>query len=204
MQQRRLIVGFLILMFFIFTGGLTSCTLFENASDSNLTNAVGLSQENGPGSGSWIPPVPQNRDQCLQLHVVGVNLKENLDNHVTEMEKIRNQCVDAKGEFLPGVDEEECTKRYVQFFNPAELILADLQAGGARYTESCTSAEGGSTLPAWPLEEGEKEEEPKATVVPEATKEPADTQPPCCSCLTCTHRLDMEYIMRPLIISPSG
>ncbi len=205
MQKRKFIVGGLILFFFILTGGLTSCALFENASGSDLTNAVGMSEENGPGSGSWVPPIPQNRNQCLQLHSIGVTLKENLDNNAIEMERIRNQCVDAKGAFLPGVDEEECTKRYNQFFDPAELILADLQVGSVRYSESCTSAEGGSNLPDWPLADGEKdEEEPKATVQPEATKPPADTQPSCCWCLTCTQRLDTGYVFRPLIITPNG
>ena len=205
MQQRRLLVGSLVLFFFMITGGLTSCGLLENSSGSNLTNAVGMSAENGPGSGQWIPPQPQNRDQCLQLHGIGVSLKDNLDNNVTEMEKIRNQCVDITGAFLPGADEEECVKRYDQFFNPAELILADLQVGSVRYTNSCTSADGGSNLPDWPLADGEKDEEdPKATVQPEATKAPADTQPTCCSCLTCTHRLDAGYMMRPLIINPKG
>lgn len=209
MRQRRLIVGSLILFFFILTGGLTSCALFENASGTDLTNAVGMSSENGPGSGQWNPPKPQSRDQCLQLHSVGVTLRENMDSNVVEMEKIRNQCVDATGAFLPGVDEEECTKRYAQFFEPAELLLADLQVGGARYTESCTSTDGGSDLPSWPLAEGEKDEEkPEPTVVPEATKAPGkpedDDDWGCCWCLTCTQRLDTGYIFRPLVITPKG
>lgn len=207
MQQRRFIVGTLILFFFMVTGGLTSCALFESASNSDLTNAVGMSSENGPGSGQWIPPQPQNRDQCLQLHGIGVNLKGNLASNVTEMEKIRGRCVDAAGEFLPGVDKEECIDRFDQYFKPAELILADLQVGGVRYTESCTSTEGGSTLPDWPLADGEKEEEPKATVEPEATKVPetgTSGGSTCCWCLTCTQRIDTGYILRPLIITPKG
>lgn len=209
MQQRRLIVGSLVLFFFIITGGLTSCALFENSSGSDLTNAVGMSSENGPGSGQWIPPQPKNRDQCLQLHSIGVTLKENLDNNVTEMEKIRNQCVDATGAFLPGADEEECSKRYNQFFNPAELILADLIVGGTRYGNNCTSADENNTLPDWPLADGEKDEEaPKATAVPEATKVPetggSSGGSTCCWCLTCTYRIDAGYMFRPIIIQPSG
>ncbi|WP_420641076.1 hypothetical protein [Candidatus Leptofilum sp.] len=213
MQQRRFIVGSLILFFFILTGGLTSCALFENASGTDLTNAVGMSNENGsgPGSGQWVPPVPQNRNQCLQLHGVGVTLKENLDSNVVEMERIRNQCVDTTGAFLPGVDQEECIKRYDQFFAPAELILADLIVGGTRYEDSCISADEDNTLPPWPeLAEKEGEEEaPKATAVPEATKAPetgtgSSGGSTCCWCLTCTHRIDTGYIMRPLIISPKG
>jgi hypothetical protein len=207
MKQRRFIIGSLILFFFVVTGGLTSCALFESAAETDLTNAVGMSSGNGPGSGQWVPPVPQNRNQCLQLRSVGVTLKENLDSNVIEMGKIRNQCVDAKGEFLPGADEEECIKRYEQFFNPAELILSDLIVGGTRYGDNCTSADENNTLPEWPLADGEKDEEaPKATVVPEATKDtsPKDTEPTCCWCLTCTQRLDTGYMFRPLIITPSG
>lgn len=207
MQQRRFIVISLILFFFILTSGLTSCALFENSSGSDLTNAVGMSSENGPGSGQWIPPQPKNRDQCLQLHAIGVNLKTNLDNNVTEMEKIRTRCVDASGEFLPGVDQAECIGRFDQYFKPAELILADLQVGGLRYTASCTTVEGGSDLPSWPQADEEKDEEPKATAVPEATKAPetgTSGGSTCCWCLTCTQRLDTGYILRPLIITPSG
>jgi hypothetical protein len=168
-----------------------------------------MSSENGPGSGKWIPPQPKNRDQCLQLHGIGVTLKGNLDNNVTEMAKIRNQCVDATGAFLPGADEEECTKRYNQFFNPAELILTDLQVGSVRYAESCTSVENGNTLPDWPLADGEKDddEKPEPTVAPSATKTPGETEDddwPCCWCLTCTQRLDTGYMLRPLIITPNG
>lgn len=204
MQQRRFIVGSLILFFFILTGGLTSCGLLESASGTDLTNAVGMSSENGPGSGQWVPPTPNNKNQCLQLHDIGTTLKQNLAANISEMEIVRTRCVDATGEFLPGVDKEECTARFNQFFDPAELILADLQVGGVRYGESCTSVEGGESLPDWPLAADEKDEAPKATAVPEATKEPADTQPSCCWCLTCTHRLDTGYMMRPLVISPSG
>jgi hypothetical protein len=205
MQQRRFIVGGLILFFFILTGGLTSCALFESAAETDLTNAVGMSSENGPGSGQWVPPKPQNRNQCLQLHSVGVTLRENLDKNSSEMEPIRARCVDENGEFLPGVNKAECTLRFNEYFGPAQRILADLQVGGVRYSESCTSVSGGDTLPAWPLADGEKDEEPKATVAPEATKPPADTQgPSCCWCLTCTQRLDTGYIFRPIIIVPSG
>jgi hypothetical protein len=211
MQQRRFIVGILILFFFTVTGGLTSCALFESASGSDLTNAVGMTEGDGPGSGKWVPPVPQNRNQCLQLHSVGITLKENLDQHISEMEPIRARCVGKNGEFLPGVNKAECTLRFNEHFEPAQRILTDLQAGDVRYTESCTSVEGGSDLPAWPQGDGEKEdEEPKPTIVPEDPKDPApaDTEPifscpPYC-CLTCTQRLNTGYMLRPLEISPSG
>ncbi|MCA9920378.1 MAG: hypothetical protein KC445_20620 [Anaerolineales bacterium] len=210
MKQRKLIVGSLILFFFIVTGGLTSCALFDNAANSDLTNAVGMSSENGPGSGNWVPPVPKNRQQCLQLHTIGVNLKENMDSNVVEMDKIRNRCVDENGNFLVGVDEGECVKRYDEYFKPAELILTDLIAGGSRYDASCLLVENDdddSTMPAWPLADGEKEEAPKATAVPEATKQPetgTSGGSTCCWCLTCTYRIDAGYVFRPLIITPKG
>lgn len=212
MHQRKFIVGSLILFFFILTGGLTSCALFENASGSDLTNAVGMSEENGPGSGQWIPPQPKNRNQCLQLHSVGVTLKEDLDRLSSEMEPIRARCVDENGEFLPGVEKAECIANFSKFYDPSQLIIADLLVGGARYTESCTSAEGGSTLPEWPLAEGEKDDPPKPTVEPDPDpKDPPETEDPeddddwgCCWCLTCTQRLDTGYVFRPLIISPKG
>ncbi|GJM41721.1 MAG: hypothetical protein DHS20C20_20030 [Ardenticatenaceae bacterium] len=210
MQQRRFIVGGLILFFFVITGGLTSCALFESASETDLTNAVGMSSENDPGSGQWVPPVPKNRNQCLQLHSIGVTLKENMDSNVVEMEIIRDRCVDANGAFLPGVDQAECIQRYDQFFVPAELQLADLIVGGNRYGENCTTNDEDNTLPAWPHAEGEKDEEeaPKATAVPEATKVPetggSSGGSTCCWCLTCTQRLDTGYIFRPIIIQPKG
>ncbi len=210
MQQRRYIVGTLILFFFMMTGGLTSCALFENASNSDLTNAVGMSSENGPGSGHWIPPQPQNRDQCLQLHSVGITLQEDLDRLSGELEPIRARCVDASGEFLPGVDKAECIANFSKFYEPSQLIIADLLVGGTRYTENCTSADGGENLPSWPqlAEKDGEEEAPKATVVPEATKEPGQTEDDdswgCCRCLTCLQRLDAAYMMRPLIITPKG
>lgn len=211
MKQRRYIVGTLILFFFIVTGGLTSCALFENSDGSDLTNAVGMSEGNGPGSGQWIPPQPQNRDQCLQLHSVGVSLREDLKPLISEMEPIRDRCVDENGEFLPGVNKAECIQRFNEYHEPAQRILTDLAAGGVRYAQSCTAAEGGSTLPDWPVlaEKDDDEEKPEATVVPEATKEPGQTEDGgwgsgCCWCLTCTHHLDTGYIMRPLELSPSG
>lgn len=214
MQQRRIIVGSLIFLFFILTIGLTSCALFENAAEADLSNAVGLASENGPGSGQWVPPVPKNLEQCLQLHSIGVTLKDNVDSNVAEMETIRNRCVDGDGNFLPGVDQEECIKRYDVFFKPAELQLADLIVGGKRYDTSCLAVieddEGDTNLPSWPLAEGEKDEEeaPKATAVPEATKVPetggSSGGSTCCWCLTCTHQLDTGYIFRPIIIPPKG
>jgi len=208
MQQRRLIVGSLILLFFMVTGGLASCSLFENASGSDLTNAVGMSSENGPGSGNWVPPRPKNRDQFLQLHAIGLNLKEALDKNSNQMEPIRARCVENK-EFLPGVDQETCIAEFNKFYEPAQLILTDLAAGGGRYFESCTSVDEDNTLPSWPLLSGKDEEKepPNATVVPEATKAPEtedDDTWGCCWCLTCIMRLDTEYMMRPLIITPKG
>lgn len=209
MQQRRYIVGTLILFFFMVTGGLTSCALFENASNSDLTNAVGMSSENGPGSGQWIPPQPKNRDQCLQLHSTGATLIENLDKNISQMEPIRLRCV-KDGEFLPGVDKAECIENFNKFYEPAHRILTDLTAGSIRYTESCTSANGGENLPTWPqlAEKDGEEEAPKATVEPEATKAPGQTEDDdpwgCCRCLTCTQRLDTGYVLRPLIITPKG
>ena len=210
MKQRRFIVGGLILFFFILTSGLTSCALFESAAETDLTNAVGMSGGNGPGSGQWVPPNPQNRNQCLQLRSVGVTLKENLDKNSSEMEPIRDRCVDENGEFLPGADIAECTLRFNEYFEPAQRILADLQVGGVRYSESCTSVSGGDTLPAWPLAADEKEEDkPAPTALPDPKDDgPKDTEPsggcpPWC-CLTCTHRLNTGYMLRPLIITPSG
>ena len=213
MQQRRLIVGSLILLFFLITVGLTSCALFETAAETDLTNAVGMASENGPGSGQWEPPVPRNRNQCLQLHGIGVTLKENMDKNAAEMEVIRKRCVDEEGNFLPGVDQDECVKRYGEFFAPAELQLADLVTGGKRYDTSCILVEedddGDNSLPTWPLADGEKDEEaPQATAVPEATKVPetggSSGGSTCCWCLTCTYRLDAGYMFRPIIIQPSG
>jgi hypothetical protein len=207
MHQRKFIVGSLILFFFILTGGLTSCALFENSSSSDLTNAVGMSGENGPGSGQWIPPQPKNRDQCLQLHATGVTLKNSLQVNIDGMEPIRKRCVDENGEFLPNVNKAECIQRFNEYHEPAQWILTDLAAGGVRYTQSCTTAEGGSTLPDWSvLAEKDDEEKPEATVVPEATKEPAEegSSWPCCQCLTCTQHLDTGYVLRPLIITPKG
>ena len=208
MRQRRLIVGVLILFFFMVTGGLTSCALFESASGTDLTNAVGMSGGNGPGSGNWIPPIPKNRNQCLQLHATGVNLNDTLSSNSDQLEIIRKRCVDENGEFLPGVDKNECIVNFDKFYNPAQLLITDLTAGGTRYEESCTSVDGGDTLPTWPqlAEKDGDEEAPKATAVPEATKEPAekDDRWGCCWCLTCTQRLDTGYVFRPLIIQPSG
>ncbi len=208
MQQRRLIIGSLILFFFMVTGGLTSCALFEDASGTDLTNAVGLSGGNGPGSGSWIPPIPNNRNQCLQLHATGVTLNDNLISNSDQLEIIRKRCVDENGEFLPGVNVDECIVNFEKFYQPAQNLIADLIVGGTRYEESCTSVDGGDTLPLWPqlAEKDGDEEAPKATAVPEATKEPADKDDTwgCCWCLTCTQRLDTGYVLRPLIIKPSG
>ena len=210
MQQRKFIVGSLIVFFFLLTGGLTSCALFESASNSDLTNAVGMAEGNGPGSGQWVPPIPKNRDQCLQLHATGLNLKDNLVTNSDQLEIIRKRCVDEKGEFLPGVDVNECIANFDKFYNPAQLIIADLVVGGVRYEDSCTSTDQDNTLPSWPTlaekDEDEEEEAPKATAVPEATKEPAEKDDTwgCCWCLTCTQHLDTGYMLRPLIITPKG
>lgn len=208
MQQRRLIIGSLILFFFMVTGGLTSCALFEDASGTDLTNAVGMSGGNGPGSGNWTPPIPKNRTQCLQLHGIGVNLNDNLISNSNQLEIIRKQCVDEKGEFLPGVDINECIVNFDKFYQPAQNLIADLMVGGARYEESCTSADEGDELPPWQqlAEKDGDEEAPKATAVPEATKEPAEKDDTwgCCWCLTCTQHLDTGYMLRPLIITPKG
>ncbi|MCA9919838.1 MAG: hypothetical protein KC445_17900 [Anaerolineales bacterium] len=207
MKNRRFIVGLLILFFFVLTGGLTSCALFENAAESDLTNAVGLNSENGPGSGNWVPPRPKNRDQCLQLRAIGVSLREEVEKNSSQMEPIRARCVENKA-FLPGVDEEACIAEFNKFYEPAQLLLTDFAAGGGRYFESCTSEDEDNTLPPWPLlsEKDEEKEPPNATAVPEATKEPAtdDDTWGCCWCLTCIMRLDTEYMMRPIIIEPSG
>lgn len=208
MNERRFVVGLLILFFFVVTSGLTSCALFENASNSDLTNAVGMAGENGPGSGNWVPPRPKNRNQCLQLHAIGVSIKEAVEENSSQMEPIRARCVENK-EFLPGVNQEACIAEFNKFYEPAQLLLTDLAAGGGRYFESCTSEDEDNTLPPWPLLSGKDDEEkepPNATAVPEATKEPATSDDTwgCCWCLTCIMRLDTEYMMRPIIIEPSG
>lgn len=213
MNERRLIVGLLIIFFFMVTSGLTSCALFENASNSDLTNAVGMSGGNGPGSGNWVPPRPKNRDQCLQLHAIGLSLKESVDKNSSQMEPIRARCVENK-EFLPGVDQAACIAEFNKFYEPTQLILTDFAAGRGRYFEDCTSVDGDNTLPPWPQlsekdDEG-KEEPPPATAEPEP-KDPAPKDPEdddvwgCCWCLTCIMRLDTEFLMRPIIIiEPSG
>lgn len=207
MKQRRLIVGLLILFFFVATGGLTSCALFENANNSDLSNAVGLASENGPGSGNWVPPRPENREQCLQLRAIGVSLVEEVDKNSSLMEPIRARCVQNK-EFLPGVNQEACIAEFNKYYEPAQRMLTDFAAGGGRYFESCTAEDEDNTLPPWPLlsgkDEDDKEDPPPATVEPEATKEPAtdDDTWGCCWCLTCIMRLDTEFMMRPILIDP--
>jgi hypothetical protein len=192
MVKRKLIVISLSLFFFILLGGLTACSLAETASEVDLANAIGTGDENGPGSGNWQPPTPENRNQCRRLHGVGEQLAQNMTPLLSDMTRIQDRCVDGEGAFLPGVNKARCTEEYEALFDQYTPIITDWETGKGVYEQTCYGDvdlgdsidldDGGSFAEPWPLE-GK-----------------------CCRCLTCTQQLNFGYAYyQPVTLGdPSG
>jgi hypothetical protein len=176
----------------VLTAALTSCGLMDSASDG-LTNSMG-SQENGPGSGKWIPPKPANIRQARQLHTILETLSKNGTELSHSYDKLYGECFDAVGKLLPEADAEGCPLKAYELTIQLKNYHRDFLAGLNNYN---TWAEG-----------SEEEDPPKAPDPPKEPKNPPkkdpETEDPeddddwgCCWCLTCINKIDLEYMYAP-------
>ncbi len=183
---------------FIFMAGLTSCGLADTASEG-LSNAIG--SENGPGSGKWKPSKPLNKLQARQLHTALTSLSNKGNEFSIAYDKLYEQCFDIKGNLLPGSDAERCLSESSKLATEIRSYFRDFYVGLSVYGE-------------WVQENEEEEDPPKP---PDPPKEPKNDPPPDTEapgdndndddddwgwrCLTCTNRIDIEYMYAPFRVT---
>ncbi len=192
-MKRWFIVAGLMMLFFVALFGLAGCGLLSQASDTDLTNAVGSG--NGPGSGNWKPARPENLRQARQLHGILVTLSEKGSEISTSYDRLYDECFDLKGNLLPDKEAKGCIDESLELANSLRSHFHDFYSGAVVYAT-------------W-ADENKDEDPPKTPDPPRDPKNdpPPDTEDPgdddddgwgCCWCLTCIYGIAPEYVFHPV------
>jgi hypothetical protein len=185
-MKRSLLVLLLTGAFFVFLFGLTGCGLAGQASEQDLTNAIG-SSDNGPGSGKWVPPKPANQNQCAALnnteHELAAETSKLLDTHSQTV----LACYDENGKRIENSDNPLCNTPIQELEAEIENYSHDLAAGFTRYKESCVTL-------------GAPEMDDLKPLFETLGINGSNEAPGVYRCLTCTHSLDIEVTFNPVDI----
>lgn len=186
MIKRLSIIGFLVSLFLVAVIGLSSCGAAEELASTDLQNAVGSG--NGPGSGNWQPPKPENKNQCTQLYNTVDAFRINIDGEVETYTNGFNRCFDKDGNLREGQDPEDCYKALSNVADGLKADYTDFRAGFVNYG-LCNNEGPALTLPRVP------------DVDPVTTQGilPGGDWSNWTGCLTCTRSIESrEFVFIPL------
>ncbi|MCA9927540.1 MAG: hypothetical protein KC419_03645 [Anaerolineales bacterium] len=187
MKRWFIVVGLLGMLAAV---GLSACGALSGASSTDLSNSVG--SENGPGSGKWNPPKPENNKQARQLYDVLQILAKNANEDAAAYDARYIDCFDSKGNLLPGKEEEECAKPLMELIASLQKYYTDFGAGWRVYHGY--GNEIGEDLPS------------VADLLKPPSNDPLQdlSVPGWTGCLTCTYGIAPEYVFHPVEIALSS
>jgi hypothetical protein len=192
---RSTVVGSIFSLFLIVVISLTGC---DTDSLGGMQNFMGGG--NGPGSGSWDPPKPQTIRQARQLYTVLETLVKNTNEETAKYEQGYVDCLDEAGKPLSGEEKDPCIQQLVDSWVTLHHQFKDFRTGSTVYTgwaQENVAAE----VPLPPDLPGLPKYGAPPTISNDTDPDPDPGPdygcPPWC-CLTCTQRIDVEFVYQPL------
>lgn len=210
MVKRWSILVGLLSFFIVIIFAFSACTALTEGANSGLTNAIGDKVAGSPGSGSWQPPKPTDNNQCLKLHGNVTTLGEDTLQIYHQMDQRFTKCYDENFKLRDGQEEAECKPIILRAGKAIDNHLIDFRIGNSVYVDICEGQDlasegddGGSDDPP-PKEEPKDPKITPGSKNPPAPKDPADDDDWVWRCLTCIHKIDIQYVLRPTTIDLPG
>lgn len=182
MKRWSIVVGLLTLLL-VFMGALAGCS----PAAEGLQNAAGVGD--GPGSGRWKPQTPANARQARQLHETLQTLRRNANEESGQYDKLYAGCLNEEGRLRSGDEADACVQPLVASWLTLEAYFRDFMNGRSAYVD-------------WAQRNDDAPSPPDLPNVPQSGSPSAEIielggGQNWTGCLTCTHRLDVEYVFRP-------
>lgn len=185
------VVGSIFSLFLIAVITLAGCNV---ATPDGLQNSIGGG--NGPGSGSWDPPKPQNNRQARQLYTVLETLAKNTNEETAKYDQGYVKCLDEAGKPLSGEEKDPCIQPLVDSWVTLFNHFKDFRSGSAVYTGWAQENVAAEAPPAPDLPGLPKHGAPP-TLSNDTDPDPDPIKCPPWCCLTCTQRIDVEFVYHP-------